>query len=173
MAAAQKRNERVIHTRVPAVLEKEIKRLAQSLRVPVSNVVRAILEDAVAAVDRVGAKAEGEVRGLAERLAHNRDRLRGLAFGPDSEPAGRSNGQRAMAEASASSDTAHPQGRSPLAGVIGYQPLVLAVAAACAVCGRSLARGEHAFFGVREGSGPRVLVGSECVPDTTPQDIKE
>ena len=43
--------ERVLHTRVPAVLEQELKRLAHSLRVPVSNVVRAILEDAVDAVE--------------------------------------------------------------------------------------------------------------------------
>ena len=38
--------ERVIHTRVPALLEEELKRFAENLRMPVSNLVRAILEDA-------------------------------------------------------------------------------------------------------------------------------
>jgi hypothetical protein len=41
------RKERVLHTRVPAVLEQELKRVANAWRVPVSNVVRALLEDAL------------------------------------------------------------------------------------------------------------------------------
>ena len=52
--SSKRRKERVIHTRVPAVLEQELKRLADGLRVPVSNVVRTILEDAVDALDSVG-----------------------------------------------------------------------------------------------------------------------
>ncbi|MBW2684724.1 MAG: hypothetical protein JRE19_02265, partial [Deltaproteobacteria bacterium] len=49
------RKERVLHTRVPAVLEKELKRVANAWRVPVSNVVRALLEDALDTLDVVGA----------------------------------------------------------------------------------------------------------------------
>ena len=41
------KKERVLHTRVPAVLEQELKRVANAWRVPVSNVVRALLEDAL------------------------------------------------------------------------------------------------------------------------------
>ena len=61
--AGKPRKERVLHTRVPAVLEQELKRLADSLRIPVSNVVRTILEDALDAVDVAGKRAEGEIRG--------------------------------------------------------------------------------------------------------------
>ena len=78
-SAASKRSprkERVLHTRVPAVLEQELKRLAEGLRVPVSNVVRTILEDAVDTIDSVGQLAEGELRGVAERLGRQRGRLR-------------------------------------------------------------------------------------------------
>ena len=39
--------ERVLHTRVPEDLEIELKRLADSLRVTVSNIVRAVLENAL------------------------------------------------------------------------------------------------------------------------------
>src|SRR5689334_21564483 len=74
--ADKPRKERVLHTRVPAVLEQELKRLAHSLRVPVSNVVRAILEDALDAVDVAGRRAEGEIRSVAARLATERERLR-------------------------------------------------------------------------------------------------
>lgn len=128
-----KRKERVIHTRVPAVLEQELKRLAETLKVPVSNVVRTILEDAVAAVDSVGQKAEGELRQAAERLSRHRTALK-----------------RAT--------------RAPLAGIVGYQPLMLARAEKCALCDRALAAGEEGFLGIRDGIGPRVILGKECLP---------
>jgi hypothetical protein len=60
---ADERKEKVIHTRIPAALEEQIKRLADHLRVPVSNVVRNMLEDAIEAAkrmrDRAGALAGG------------------------------------------------------------------------------------------------------------------
>jgi hypothetical protein len=127
------RKERVIHTRVPAVLEQELKRLAESLKVPVSNVVRTILEDAVAAVDSVGQKAEGELRQAAERLSRHRSALK-----------------RATS--------------APLAGIVGYQALMLARAEKCALCDRPLAAGEEGFLGIRDGIGPRVILGKECLP---------
>ncbi len=46
--AADERKEKVLHTRIPAGLEEQIKRLAERLRVPVSNLVRNMLEDAMA-----------------------------------------------------------------------------------------------------------------------------
>ncbi|MBI4511370.1 MAG: hypothetical protein HY698_17185 [Deltaproteobacteria bacterium] len=45
--ASEGRKEKVIHTRIPAALEEQIKRLAEGLRVPVSNLVRNMLEDAI------------------------------------------------------------------------------------------------------------------------------
>lgn len=145
------RKERVIHTRVPAVLEKELKRLATSLRVPVSNVVRAILEDAVAAVDRVGHKAEGELHRAADRLAHQRDRLRAKAHSDGEE------------EAIAHEGAAAAQ-RDPLEDVLGYQPLILASDAECVACGKALRKGREAYLGLRDQPGPRVLIGPECLP---------
>jgi len=50
---ADERKEKVIHTRIPAALEEQIKRLADSWRVPVSNVVRNMLEDALTTARRV------------------------------------------------------------------------------------------------------------------------
>ena len=41
-AARSGKKERVLHTRVPEVLEEELKRLATNLRLPVSNVVPCI-----------------------------------------------------------------------------------------------------------------------------------
>ena len=142
--AGRARKERVLHTRVPAVLEDELKRLATSLRLPVSNLVRAILEDAVDAVDAAAQKAEGGLRGFGDRLHDERERLRERV-------------KQATHEKTAG-------GGDPLRGVVGFQPLMLAAEARCAKCGRTLAAGEEAFLGVGgEGPGP-VIVGKECVP---------
>lgn len=78
-STARPRKERVLHTRIPEVLETELKHLATSLRVPVSNLVRTILEDAIGAAELVGRAAEQELRGAADRLARNRGKLQGAA----------------------------------------------------------------------------------------------
>jgi hypothetical protein len=49
------KKEKVIHTRIPAALEEQIKRLAEGLRVPVSNLVRNMLEDAIDVTRRMRA----------------------------------------------------------------------------------------------------------------------
>lgn len=142
------RKERVLHTRVPAVLEVELKRLAEHLRVPVSNVVRAILEDAVDAADVVSRRVEGDIRGWAEKLAAERSRLRsGVQI----------DGARVAKE---------PLAAAALDDVLGYQPLILATSATCAVCGRELVRGAEAFLGIRDAGaqGPKVVLGRECLP---------
>jgi hypothetical protein len=135
--------ERVLHTRVPVLLEEELKRLAESFRVPISNLVRTILQDAVAAAGAMGRVAEGELRGAAQRVARERTRIEEIFGGGSPEAQG----------------AAGP----PLAGVIGFQPLILAKRTLCAVCGRDLVPGEQAMRGVRaDGSG--AIVGAECVP---------
>ncbi len=68
-------HERVIHTRVPAVLEEELKRFADNLRVPVSNLIRTILEDALAVAEQAGHRVERELRSGVAQLAHGRKML--------------------------------------------------------------------------------------------------
>jgi len=50
----EERKERVLHARIPAVLDEQIKKLADGLRVPVSNLVRNVLEDALVMTRRIG-----------------------------------------------------------------------------------------------------------------------
>lgn len=57
----EERKERVLHTRIPAALEEQIKRLADGLRVPVSNLVRNMLEDAIEMTRRVRDRVPGHV----------------------------------------------------------------------------------------------------------------
>ena len=144
------KKERVLHTRVPAVLEQELKKLATNLRVPVSNVVRAILEDAVTVADLATKRTEDGLRSWAGRLGDERDRLKSKVAPArvDDEPAG--------------DDPGSPD---PLEGILGFQPLVLASAARCAKCDRTLGAGDDAFLGIREvPGGKRIIVGQECLP---------
>ena len=73
------KKERVLHTRIPAVLEQELKAAAKALRVPVSNLVRTILEDAVVAADRATERVEESLGQAAERLHDERARVRRAA----------------------------------------------------------------------------------------------
>jgi len=169
---AAARKERVLHTRVSALLEQELKRLAASLRLPVSNVVRGILEEAVTTLDQVEQRAEGELRSVADRLERHREELRSSArdkmaravasakkarrgrAGDDEPPASK----EPASQASPDSPTA------PLEGVVGFQPLLLARAGRCSLCGLELAAGDQAYLGIHESGARRVIIGAECLP---------
>lgn len=165
---AAPKKERVLHTRVPAVLEEELKRLATALRMPVSNLVRAVLEDAVDAVEVVGERAEGELKGIVSRIHQQRETLRGAVQtsardrvepAPPSEPA------PAPAPAPASAERAEPacpESAPELEGILGVQRLALIADQKCTVCGRALPRGSEACRGVRDEPGPKVLLGPRC-----------
>lgn len=130
------KKERVLHTRVPAVLERELKRFADSLRVPVSNLVRAILEDALNVADMAGTGIEDRLKSAAKTLEHERERLK----------------QRMKTD--------------PLAGVVAFQSITLAQPATCAKCHESLPRGAHAHLAVSDGAhkGPNLIVCLACLP---------
>lgn len=148
------KKERVLHTRVPAVLEEELKRLATALRMPVSNLVRAVLEDAVEAVEVVGERAEGELKGIVSRIHQQRETLRGAVQTSTRE-------QAAKVEAAAAEPTC-PETSSDLDGIVGVQRLTLIADSKCTVCGRALPRGTEACRGVRDDPGPKLLLGPRC-----------
>jgi hypothetical protein len=76
--AGSDRKERVLHTRIPAVLENQLKAAAAALRVPVSNLVRTILEDAVALADRAGGHVEDGLERAARSMRDERARVEKL-----------------------------------------------------------------------------------------------
>jgi hypothetical protein len=160
------RKERVLHTRVPAVLEEELKRLATNLRMPVSNVVRAILEDAVEAVEVVGERAEGTLEGIVDRISAQRQSLKDAVRGEEKKPEPKKEKPAPVdAELVPVSSCPDPDGdvaKAALEGVIGFQRLALLSEATCTVCQKKLPRGSEACRGVREESGPRVLLGPRC-----------
>jgi hypothetical protein len=130
------KKERVLHTRVPAVLERELKRFADNLRVPVSNLVRAILEDALNVADAAGTSIEDRLKSAAKTLEQERERLKRKVH------------------------------LDPLAGIFAFQDVTLAQPSACAKCDKELARGARAHLGMPDGPkrGPNVIVCDACLP---------
>jgi hypothetical protein len=131
------KKERVLHTRVPAVLEAELKRFAQNLRVPVSNLVRTILEDALEVADAAGDRVEERLRNAATQLQTERERLR-RKIRPD-----------------------------PLSDVYAFQPVTLAQPAHCAKCDAALAVGDEANIGLLDPNvegNVRIFVCDDCLP---------
>lgn len=129
------RKERVLHTRVPAVLEAELKAAARALRVPVSNLVRTILEDAVAIADRASSQVEQRLEAAARSVESERARLR-----------------------------ARLERTDPLQDVLAYQPVIVAAANRCARCESPLEPGDGAALAIRQRPGPSAFVCEPCVP---------
>jgi hypothetical protein len=132
------KKERVLHTRVPAVLERELKRFAENLRIPVSNLVRTILEDALDVADAATENVEERLKKAAQQLEHERERFKKRVL-PD-----------------------------PLAGVFAFQDVTLAQPAQCVKCGKDLRAGEKAHLGLtdapRRPSATRIFACDACIP---------
>lgn len=132
---SEPKKERVLHTRIPAVLEGELKAAARALRVPVSNLVRTILEDAVSIADRASERVEDRLSRAAKTVHDERGRLRSKV-----------------------------ERRPSLDDVVAYQPVVMAKASDCAKCGAALAEGDKAGLAVGEVPGVPRFVCATCMP---------
>jgi hypothetical protein len=161
------RKERVLHTRVPAVLEQELKRVANAWRVPVSNVVRALLEDALDTLDVVGAKAEGELREVVEMLASERNRFRRRS----SERLSKISGAAVMDSPEPVEEPASPP--DPLEGAVGVTPMTLVHDAVCGVTGEKLPAGTEAYMVLFDDPGRKLITGKNALPQaSTPNQEK-
>jgi hypothetical protein len=135
---ASAKKERVLHTRVPAVLERELKRFADNLRVPVSNLVRTILEDALNVADAATENVEERLKKAAHQLEVEREKLKKRVL-PD-----------------------------PLSAVFAFQDVTIAQPAQCVKCGRDLKAGERAHLGLTDGPAyagtRRIFACDACIP---------
>jgi hypothetical protein len=154
------RKERVLHTRVPAVLEHELKRVANAWRVPVSNVVRALLEDALDTLDLVGAKAEDELREVAAKLASERRRIRRKS----AEQLSRIPGTAPPAKGEPAAAPEPEPLADPLQGAIGVTPITLVQDAVCGVTGEHLRAGSKAYVVLFDHPSRQLIAGRSALP---------
>jgi hypothetical protein len=136
----RRRKERILHTRISEDLAEDLRRVAEDLRVPVSNLVRNVLEEAFSVVETVTDNVGDLIEEVMDEAEAVRDRIR------TRQRRQRRAGRRA-AEAGPQAEAAEP---APARDdeVIGWQRLVLARPQRCAQCGILLGRGDPAFASV-------------------------
>lgn len=142
------RKERVLHTRISEDLAEDIRRMAEDLRVPVSNIVRNVLEEAFAVVEQVTDNMGDLIEDVMDEAEAARDRIRER----QRHTRGRGRGRRASRRVDvrdpledAEAAPAAPREPEP---VLGWQPLILAQTQRCAACDSEVERGSQAFVGL-------------------------
>ena len=168
-----------MHTRISEQLSDDIRRLAEDLRVPASNLVRNVLEEVFTVVESVSDDVGDLFENVVEEADSARERVRRRAdsYGRRRR-GGRSRGrpstddiedemrQDEAAEADGGEAEEREQTRTERPGfpeVVGWQPLVLNRDEACAGCGLALKRGERAFLGLTEQGLSRITLCDDCV----------
>ncbi|MBK8239939.1 MAG: hypothetical protein IPK74_30825 [Deltaproteobacteria bacterium] len=174
----RERKDRLIQTRVPESLESALKQEATRRRLPVSQLVRNILEDTLhmvgSVVDGVDAIVQDSIelgRQVGQGVARARGRRPTDASATDDPTSADDASATAGVDAAAPGDTAAPAAgatRSPtfndLADVYAWNEVVPNRASTCARCGAALPAGERAFVGLRDDpTAPRAWSCVECV----------
>lgn len=182
------RKEKVLHTRVSEQLSDDIRRLAEDLRVPASNLVRNVLEEVFAAVENVSDDFGDLFEDFVEEAEATRDRLRHARRGGRRRHARRGSRRpgdadveaelsederrefgdpgRPAPESEAEASQAEPAEEpapNPFPDVLGWQPLVLNHTGTCAQCGVGLSRGQRAFVGLTAQGLSGVTLCRACV----------
>jgi hypothetical protein len=153
----RERKDRLIQTRVPESLESALKEEATRRRLPVSQLVRNILEDTLQivgdVVDGVDAIVQDSIA-LGRQVGQNVARAR--STGATTEPA---------ATATMEAATSPPQPADPaLDDVYAWNEVVPSRPATCSSCGVALAAGSPAFVGLRDDpSRGRAWSCSGCI----------
>jgi hypothetical protein len=168
------RKERVLHTRISEQLSDDIRRLAEDLRVPTSNLVRNVLEEVFTMVESVSEDVGGIFEEVLDEAESARDRIRRQSArsrrprtrhrtrdrverpeGFDDsveEELRRDEAREHVRQADPAPTESEPERRErpDFPEVLGWQPLVLNREQTCASCGVDLPRGTRAFVGLGE-----------------------
>lgn len=134
---AGQRKDRVLHTRIPDALDREIKRRASRLGLSASTVVRNVLLHTF---------------DLVEDLVHDSTNFALAVANED----GRPSSAKRRGRARAASDNGEPT-------QLGWQELTLNLNAVCDRCNAVLEKGGKAAVAVHDVPGPRVIVCLHCV----------
>jgi hypothetical protein len=148
------RKERVLHTRISEPLAEDIRRMADDLRVPVSNLVRNVLEEAFAVVETVSENVGDLIEDVVDEAERTRERIR-----RHSERGRR----RAGSTSARSREPAAPTPRAEHPEVIGWQPLIFNREQTCSDCEEPIERGERGYVGMAAGGPSDVHLCRDCV----------
>ena len=182
------RKGRVLHTRVSEQLSEDIRRLAEDLRVPASNLVRNVLEEVFDAVENASedvgevfedvlAEADSARDRIQRQLRHRRRRRRSYSESDIEDEMRRdeasenqagegSKGSESGEDGRPEAEDVEPRPVPEFPDVIGWQLLVLNAAATCGVCERSMRRGDRAYVGLKESGFAPERLCRRCAPSS-------
>ena len=159
------RKERVLHTRISEPLAEDIRRMAEDLRVPASNLVRNVLEEAFSVVEAVTDNVGDLIEDVAEEAERTRDRIRSRRHylrhrrrrrahrrpgGVEEEPA----------DVDPLDEAAE---RAEFPDVVGWQPLILNQPKSCADCEEPIERSERGFAGMTAAGLSEIYLCRDCM----------
>ena len=166
------RKERVLHTRISEELSEDIRRLAEDLRVPVSNLVRNVLEETFSVVERMSDDVGDLFDEVLDEAEAARERMRGrrsprrrrmrddddvvdVDVAEAEDPAdGEVDDFDAAAEASPDQATDEACGvrgaDTRFDDVFAWQTLTLNREVKCAACTKVFVRGDEVLVAVKE-----------------------
>ncbi len=159
------RKERVLHTRISEELSEDIRRMAEELRVPVSNIVRNVLEEAFTVVESVTENVGDLIEDVVDEATAAAERIRRR------KRRRRTGGYRARSERpderplDVEPEPEGPRVTEPADDVLGWQPMILARVQSCDTCGESLPKGASAYAGVTAKGIGGNYVCEGCISD--------
>lgn len=156
------KKERVIHMRVDANLDDELRDRASSLGLSVSKLVRNVLQHTFGLVEDV--IVDGANVGRAARGEPDVPRPAARPGGPFAPPVPPVPPVPPAQPAPQPQQPAVALSLDPLR-IIGWQPLVLNMNTICARCNGVLTKGTQAALAVRDTPGPRAFVCVESLAD--------
>ncbi|UCE85284.1 MAG: hypothetical protein JSU66_13165 [Deltaproteobacteria bacterium] len=179
-ARRRQRKGRILHTRISEQLAEDIRRVADDLRVPVSNLVRNVLDEAFSAVESVSENVGDLVEDIVEEAERAQTRMRrrrsqrhagrGSRWHGSEDEAPDRDAMDSDAHEDVEADIQDAEGeaaprreRPEFPDVVGWQPLLLNREQTCADCGRELGRGTRAFVGLTAAGLSQKTLCRACV----------
>lgn len=142
-----------MHTRISEQLSDDIRRVADDLRVPVSNLVRNVLEEAFNVAETVTENMGDLIEEVIEDAERVGRRVQYMAKEWSEEAAAAAEEAETGFAPAADGDEPEPDEdpgppRPEFPDVIGWQPLALNRITECSDCNRPMQRNERAFVGL-------------------------
>jgi len=159
----------VLHTRISEELSDDIRRLADDMRVPVSNLVRNVLEEVFTAVEQVSGdvgdffdEVLDEAEGVRDRIHQRRRRRESAPPAPSADP--EREFQRDENVEAREGETLRKAGAGgpDLSRILGWQPVIANRASQCTACRAAIEPGDHAFIGLEDSGHSRDLYCEGC-----------
>lgn len=132
--------------------------MAEDLRVPVSNLVRNVLEEAFSVVEAVSENVGDLIDDVVDEAERTRDRIRHRRRNAHHRERRRSRSDSERGDVKGAA-----VGREPFPQVVGWQPLILNQPKACADCEEPIERGERSFAGVTATGLGEVYLCRDCM----------